>query len=99
MILKTAYIKSKVLPSLLLLGLISNFACSGPQSKYNTIDVKDPNAGSEYVYGNIDGPPLQANHQYPANQEVGARINTIRDKMFGNPVGSEPGLKQNNPGQ
>jgi hypothetical protein len=99
MIIKSAYIKSKVIQSLLLLGLVSNFACSGPQSKYNTIDIKDPNAGSEYVYGNIDGPPLQANHQYPADENAGARVNEIRDKMFGSPVGAEPGLKQNNPGQ
>jgi hypothetical protein len=99
MTIKTVYSKFKVVLSLLLLALIGSSACSGPQSKYNTIDVKDPNAGSEYVYGNIDGPPLQANHQYPADENAGARVNTLRDKMFGSPVGAEPGLKQNNPGQ
>ena len=99
MIIKTSHIKSKISQSILLLGLITSVACTGPQSKYNTIDVKDPNAGSDYVYGNIDGPPLQANHQYQADPDVGARINTLRDKMFGSPTGAEPGVQQKNPGQ
>jgi hypothetical protein len=99
MVIKTSYIKPRLVHSVLIAVLLCNFACSGPQSKYNTIDVKDPNAGSEYVYGNIGGPPLQANHQYPADQNAGARINDIRDKMFGSPVGAEPGLKKGNPGQ
>lgn len=99
MIIKISYIKSKFMQSALLLIVLSTFACSGPQSKYNTIDITDPNAGSDYVYGNIDGPPLQANHQYQADPEAGARVNELRDKMFGSPTGAEPGLQQNNPGQ
>lgn len=99
MIIKISHIKSKVIQSVLMLALINAFACTGPQSRYNTIDISDPNAGSDYVYGNIDGPPLQANHQYQADPEVGARINGLRDKMFGSPTGAEAGLQQNNPGQ
>ncbi|MDO1448514.1 hypothetical protein Q0590_19715 [Rhodocytophaga aerolata] len=99
MIIKISHIKSKFVQAAFLLVLISTVACTGPQSKYNTIDISDPNAGSDYVYGNIDGPPLQANHQYEADPEVGARINGLRDKMFGSPTGAEAGVQQNNPGQ
>jgi hypothetical protein len=99
MIIKTSYIRSKIVQLALLLALMGTFSCSGPLAKYNSIDIKDPNAGSDYVYGNIDGPPLQANHQYEADPEVGARINELRDKMFGSPTGAEAGLQQGNPGQ
>jgi hypothetical protein len=99
MVIKSSYSKTKLGQAFLLLALLGNFACEGPQSKYNTIDIKDPHAGSEYVYGNIGGPPIQANHQYQADQNAGARVNDIRDKMFGSPVGAEPGLTQGNPGQ
>ena len=76
--------------------LVSTSACG---SKYNSIDQKDPNAGSEYVYGNIDGPPIQANNNYPADADAAARAAKIREKMFGDTQGAEPGLQQGNPGQ
>lgn len=81
----------------LLIGLV--VAASACGSKYNSTDQKDPNAGSEYVYGNIDGPPLQANNNYPADADAAARANKIREKMFGDTQGAEPGLQQGNPGQ
>lgn len=99
MIFRKANSKSILVQVFLLMSLVVNFACSGPQSKYNTIDVKDPNAGSDYVYGNLEGPPLQANHTYPADENAGARTNAIREKMFGDTQGAEPGLRQGNPGQ
>ncbi len=99
MILNKNKIKLTLIQAFMLVGLLGNFACSGPQSKYNTIDVKDPNAGSEYIYGNVEGPPLQANHTYPADENAGARATAIREKMFGDTQGAEPGLRQGNPGQ
>jgi hypothetical protein len=65
----------------------------------NTIDQEDPNAGSEYVYGNLNGPPKQANNEYPPDPDAGARAAAIREKMFGDTQGAEPGLQQGNPGQ
>ncbi len=99
MLLNKSTIKLTLIQAFMLVSLLINFSCSGPQSKYNTIDVKDPNAGSEYIYGNIDGPPAQANNTYPADPEAGARANAIREKMFGDTEGAEPGLRQENPGQ
>ena|SRR3712207_5871379 len=99
MIVRKFNSKLKGIQFFLLMSLFVNLACSGPQSRYNTIDVKDPNAGSNYVYGNVEGPPLQVNHTYPADQNAGARTNAIREKMFGDTQGAEPGLREGNPGQ
>jgi hypothetical protein len=87
----------KKLQIVFLISLLTTASACG--SKYNTTDQKDPNAGSEYVYGNIDGPPLQANNNYPADADAAARANKIREKMFGDTEGSEPGLQEGNPGQ
>lgn len=97
MILSKIYIREKMIQALLFVSLVSVWGCG--QGKYNTIDIDDPNAGSEYVYGKIDGPPLQADNEYPADPDAGARINTIRKQMFGDRDGAEPGLQQANPGQ
>lgn len=97
MILGKFNIKEKLVQAILLVSLVSVWGCG--QGKYNTIDFEDPNAGSKHVYGNIDGPPLQADNEYPADPEAGARVNAIRQKMFADTDGSEPGLVQGNPGQ
>ncbi len=83
--------------TLLLVGIVAVASACG--SRYNTTDQKDPNAGSKYVYGNIDGPPIQANNNYPADADAAARAAKIREKMFGDTEGAEPGLQQGNPGQ
>ncbi|QHT69319.1 hypothetical protein GXP67_23100 [Rhodocytophaga rosea] len=65
----------------------------------NSIEQEDPNAGSEYVYGNIGGPPKQAANQYEADPDAATRAAAIREKMFGDKQGAEPGLQQGNGGQ
>ncbi len=87
----------KYIQTLVFAGLVLCVSACG--SKYNSIEQKDPNAGSEYVYGNIGGPPLQAGNDYPADPDAATRAAAIREKMFGDTQGAEPGLQQGNPGQ
>jgi len=87
----------KYIQAVVFTGLVVCVCACG--SKYNSIDQKDPNAGSEHVYGNIGGPPLQAGSEHPADPDAGARAAAIREKMFGDTQGAEPGLQQGNPGQ
>jgi hypothetical protein len=65
----------------------------------NSIEQEDPNAGSEYVYGNIGGPPKQAGNQYEADPDATTRAAAIREKMFGDTQGAEAGSQQGNAGQ
>ena len=60
-------------------------------SRYNTIQQADPHAGSDYVYGTIDGPPKQLANKYEADQAQDKKANDIREKFFGN-AGSEEWL-------
>jgi hypothetical protein len=60
-------------------------------SPYNTIDQADRNAGSDYVYGNIDGPPKQLGNKYEADPEQDNKANQIREKFYGNAGQAETG--------
>lgn len=60
-------------------------------SRYNTIIQKVPNAESDYVYGDIDGPALQAKNQYETDSTALARAAAIRKKMFGDTDGGGDG--------
>jgi hypothetical protein len=87
----------KHIQAMLFMGLVIGTSACGLDA--NSIDQEDPNAGSKHVYGNLNGPPIQANNQYPPDPDAGARANAIREKMFGDTQGAEPGLQQGNPGQ
>lgn len=60
-------------------------------SPYNTIDQEDPHAGSEYIYGDVDGPPRQAANKYDPNPEQDKKANEIREKFYGDAGQSESG--------
>ncbi len=60
-------------------------------SRYNTIDQKDPNEGSEHVYGNVDGPAKQLSNKYEADAAQDKKANDIREKFFGNAAQAEAG--------
>lgn len=60
-------------------------------SQYNTIDQKDPNEGSEHVYGDIKGPAKQLSNKYEADPEQDKKATEIREKFFGNAAQAEAG--------
>ncbi len=60
-------------------------------SPYNTINQADPHGGSDYVYGNVDGPPKQLSNKYEADPEQDKKANEIREKFFGNAGQAETG--------
>lgn len=97
MILETMNKFKQHIQAVLFIGLVLGTSACGLQ--HNSVDQEDPNAGSEYVYGNLNGPPLQADNQYPPDPDAGARAAAIREKMFGDTEGAEPGRQQGNPGQ
>ena len=54
----------KIYSFLILLACATLFSCG---SKYNKLKIKDQNATSEYVYGEIGGPSRHSKNQnYPA---------------------------------
>lgn len=80
-------IKTKFLQALLFAGLLGTVAC---RMEANRIEQEYPSPGSEYVYGNVDGPPLQAANKYETSQEEVARAAKIREMFFGNLQGTGP---------
>lgn len=47
---------------------------------YNDTEFKDPNKGDEKIYGNIDGPPKQAENSYPEATEETKAIQKAFEK-------------------
>jgi hypothetical protein len=61
----------------ILIGFSSCAKQNNPPSK-----VEDPNAESERIYGDIDGPPRQSLLEYTADPSHIARADAIRQKLF-----------------
>ena len=82
------------LPGFVLIGLLLvtpfTFRCG---SRYNTIEQRDPNAKSEYVYGDLDGKPRQMGNvdKYAGDSLAKARAEAIREKWFGDKGDLEKG--------
>jgi hypothetical protein len=52
--------------------------------KYNHKEQKDLNLGNEYVYGvSPDSLPRQMANKYESKPELDARVNDIREKLYG----------------
>lgn len=74
-----------------LVFLFMSFKATQCGSPYNTIEQADPNAGNDYVYGAIDGPPKQLGNKYEADPEQDKKANDIREKFFGDAGQAESG--------
>jgi len=75
----------------ILVILFMAFRATQCGSPYNTIEQTVPNAGSDYVYGTVDGPPKQLNNKYEPDQAQDQKANKIREKFFGNAGQAETG--------
>ena len=70
----------KINKTLSLLLLISGFALIS--CKYNSTEFDPPNEKSERIYGNIDGPPKQADNSYPeATKETQEIANNFKKEI------------------
>ncbi|MDJ1468653.1 hypothetical protein QNI19_26075 [Cytophagaceae bacterium DM2B3-1] len=74
-----------------LVFLFMAFRATQCGSLYNTIQQKDPNAESDYVYGTIDGPAKQLSNKYEADPEQDKKATQIREKFFGGAAQAEAG--------